>query len=139
MRSTADVETVSKESSLLLTRATVNFLRLHNCQHFLINVLHFQELFIKQLASEGFKDNNKGKKIEYKNLANVVHKNERYEFLREIVPQKITVRQYRELMAKKQQNTNSSTSDKDTSSSDEDSDSDDKRTTSGLSKSSDSE
>lgn len=92
------------------------------------------------MAGEGYKDTNNGKKIEYKNVANIIHKNERYEFLREIVPRKITVRQYREMMAKKQQNLNTSTSDKDSSSSsDEDSDSDDKRTTSGLSKSSDSE
>lgn len=79
--------------------------------------------------------------MDYKNLANVVHKNERYEFLREIVPRKITVRQYRELMAKKQQTANtstSSTSDKG-SSSEEDSDSDEKHSVSGSSKSSDSE
>lgn len=65
-----------------------------------------QELFIKLLASEGLKDSTNKKKIEYKNLANVAHKSDRLEFLREIVPRKITVKQYRELMAKKQQNMN---------------------------------
>lgn len=35
-------------------------------------------------------------------MANVVHDDDRYEFLREMVPQKITVRKFRELMAKKQ-------------------------------------
>lgn len=68
-----------------------------------------QELFIKSLASEGYKDTNDKKRLEYKNLASVVHNSDRYEFLREIMPKKITVRQYRELMARKQQKLNNST------------------------------
>lgn len=42
--------------------------------------------------------------MDYKNIANIAHKNNNLEFLREIVPKKITVKQYREMMAKKQQN-----------------------------------
>lgn len=78
------------------------------------------------LTTEAYKDTTDKKKIEYKNLANVAHKYEHLEFLREIVPKKITVKQYRELMAKKQQNMNGSSnaSKSESSSSNSDGDSD---------------
>lgn len=67
-----------------------------------------------------------------------MHKNDKYEFLREIVPQKITVRKYRDLMAKKQAgNKGSGKSSSDSDSSSESSD--DENKSSGVSKSSDSE
>lgn len=60
------------------------------------------------LASEAYKDSRDKKKLDYKNLANVAHENDRLEFLQEIVPKKITVKQYKEMMARKQQNMNGS-------------------------------
>lgn len=84
--------------------------------------LLLQELFLKLLASESYKDAADQKKIEYKNLANVAHKYDHLEFLREIIPQKITVKQYRELMAKKNQGSNGSGKTESGSSSDSESD-----------------
>lgn len=60
------------------------------------------------LASEAYKDSRDKKKLDYKNLANVAHESDRLEFLQEIVPKKITVKQYKEMMARKQQNMNGS-------------------------------
>lgn len=83
------------------------------------------------LTTEAYEDTTDKKKIEYKNLANVAHKYEHLEFLREIVPKKITVKQYRELMAKKQQNINgSSNTSKSESSSSSNSDGDSDASTS---------
>lgn len=41
------------------------------------------------------------KSLEYKHIANVVQEDDTLDFLREIMPRKITVRQFKELMAKK--------------------------------------
>lgn len=69
-----------------------------------------------------------------------MHKYDKYEFLREIVPQKITVRKYRELMAKKQAGNKGKGSDKESSDSGSSSESsDDENKSSGVSKTSDSE
>lgn len=58
-------------------------------------------MFLKYLATEAYKDTIDKGTLNYKNIANVVHKHERLEFLRDIVPKKITVKQYREMMARK--------------------------------------
>lgn len=99
----------------------------------------FQELFIKSLAKEGYKDAKQNKTLDYKNLANVVHKNDKYEFLREIVPQKITVRKYRELMTKKQAGKKGSDEGSSSDSGSSSESSDDENKLSAASKSSDSE
>ncbi|CAH1115986.1 unnamed protein product [Phaedon cochleariae] len=82
MKSSSDVDTVDKESSMLMCKAT--------------------ELFIRTLALEAYRDANNAKKLDYKHLAEVVHTEERYNFLRDIMPKKITVAEYKRLMAKKQ-------------------------------------
>lgn len=88
------------------------------------------------LTTEAHKDSTDKKKIDYKNLANVTHKSERLEFLREIMPKKITVKQYREMMAKKQQHMNGSEKTKsENSSSNSDDESDSSTTSSGESES----
>lgn len=56
-----------------------------------------------------------GKQIEYKHLAEVVNTSERYDFLTEIIPRKVTVRQFKKMLRDKNENRSSS----------EDSDSDD--------------
>lgn len=45
--------------------------------------------------------NSKGNLLEYKHIAEVVQEDDTLDFLREIMPRKITVRQYKEMMAKK--------------------------------------
>lgn len=82
MKSSSDVETVSKESSVIMSKAT--------------------ELFIRSLTQEGYNETNRGRKLDYKHLSSVVHSNERYNFLRDILPKKITVLEFKKLMAAKQ-------------------------------------
>ncbi|XP_050306330.1 chromatin accessibility complex 16kD protein [Anthonomus grandis grandis] len=82
MKSSSDVENVSKESSLVMSKAV--------------------ELFIKMLTEEGFGEvQQTNKKLEYKCLSNVVHREDKYKFLRDILPKKITVLQYKEIVAKR--------------------------------------
>lgn len=80
-----------------------------------------QELFIHYLTEEAHVQSNKGSSLDYKHLAEVVQTNDILEFLREIMPRKITVRQFKETMAAKEASNSSSSSE---SSSDSDSDSD---------------
>ncbi|XP_056642875.1 chromatin accessibility complex protein 1 [Diorhabda carinulata] len=82
MKSSSDVDTVDKESSLLMCKAT--------------------ELFIRTLALEGYNNANRAKKLDYKHLAEVVHVDEKYNFLRDIMPKKITVLEYKNIMARKE-------------------------------------
>lgn len=79
-----------------------------------------QELFIHSLAKDAFKQNQTqnttSNTLDYKQLAEVVQMNGKMEFLQEIMPKKITVRQFRELMAKKNAAANSSDSESDSQS-----------------------
>lgn len=59
-----------------------------------------QELFVTDLAKRAFK-NSKTTFLEYKHIAEVVQEDDTLDFLREIMPRKITVRQFKEMMAKK--------------------------------------
>lgn len=52
------------------------------------------------LAKRAFK-NAKNNFLEYKHIAEVVQEDDTLDFLRDIVPRKITVRQFKEMMAKK--------------------------------------
>ncbi|XP_031347943.1 nuclear transcription factor Y subunit C-3 [Photinus pyralis] len=81
MKSSAEVEHISKDSVTVVTRAA--------------------ELFIMLLLKEAHTDPKKVKKLEYKNIANVVNDSERYEFAREMIPHKIKVHEYYEIMKKK--------------------------------------
>lgn len=81
MKSSSDVENVSKESSVIMSKAA--------------------EIFINTLTKEGYKMSKDAKRLDYKHLASVVHQDEKYNFLRDILPQKITVLQFKEIMAKK--------------------------------------
>lgn len=58
------------------------------------------ERFIKYLAESSFDKNSKSKILEYKDLANFVESNDTLDFLHPILPQKITVKKFREIMAK---------------------------------------
>ncbi|CAH1100798.1 unnamed protein product [Psylliodes chrysocephalus] len=100
MKSSSDVDTVNKASSLLMCKAT--------------------ELFIRILALEAYKNANHAKKLDYKHLAEVVHNEEKYNFLRDIMPKKITVAEYKKIMARKQGLENDEKKDDESSSSSSD-------------------
>ncbi|XP_013183923.1 chromatin accessibility complex 16kD protein [Amyelois transitella] len=80
MKSSPDVEAVGPEPLYLVTKVT--------------------ELFVTDLARRAHKNSN-GNALEYKHIAEIVQQDDTLDFLREIMPKKITVRQYKELMAKK--------------------------------------
>ncbi|CAG9796337.1 unnamed protein product [Diatraea saccharalis] len=80
MKSSPDVEAVGQEPLYLVTKVT--------------------ELFVIDLAKRAFK-NSKNTLLEYKHIAEVVQEDDTLDFLREIMPRKITVRQFKEIMAKK--------------------------------------
>lgn len=52
------------------------------------------------MAKRAFKTS-KSSHLEYKHIAEVVQQDDTLDFLREIMPRKITVKQYKELMVKK--------------------------------------
>lgn len=57
-------------------------------------------MFLVDLAKRAHK-NCQSNHLEYKHIAEVVQEDDTLDFLREIMPRKITVRQFKELMAKK--------------------------------------
>lgn len=118
MKSSSDVEMVDKESILLMCKAA--------------------ELFIKNLATESYQTTDNAKKLDYKNLAQIVHSDDKYEFLRDIMPKKITVLEFKRLMAKKQAEEGGKKDDE-MSSSSEDDDSSSSSSTGGGSSSSETE
>lgn len=85
MRSSSDVENVGKDSVLMMSKAA--------------------ELFIKKLVVDSFnymkKKNPSGKTLRYQNLAAVVQSSDKYHFLKDMTPMKITVREYKKIMARK--------------------------------------
>ncbi|XP_026498071.2 chromatin accessibility complex 16kD protein [Vanessa tameamea] len=80
MKSSPEVDAVGPEPLYLVTKVT--------------------ELFVTDLAKRAFK-NSKNNFLEYKHIAEVVQEDDTLDFLREIMPRKITVQQFKELMAKK--------------------------------------
>ncbi|XP_046735778.1 chromatin accessibility complex protein 1-like [Diprion similis] len=104
MKSSPYVETVGQDCLFLVAKAT--------------------ELFIHHLTVEAHRQGNKSGSLDYKNLAEVVQTSETLEFLREIVPRKITVREFKEMMAKKNPVSSDSSSSESSSDSDSDSESD---------------
>ncbi|KAG6801290.1 chromatin accessibility complex protein 1 [Apis mellifera caucasica] len=101
MKSSPYVDTIGQDGLYLVTKAT--------------------ELFIHYLTEEAHLQSNKGNFLDYKHLAEVVQTNDTLEFLREIMPRKITVRQFKEMMAAKNSHSSSS---ENSSDSDSDSESD---------------
>lgn len=85
-------------------------------------------MFIQMLAKESNRTDGGGaggakplKTVDYMHLAEFVQGQTRLEFLHQIVPKKITVRQFREIMAKKKKNASDESSSSDSGSgSDED-------------------
>lgn len=82
MKSSSEVEAIAKDSTLIMTKAT--------------------DLFIRKLADESYKVRVGEKKIDYKDVAQVVHNYDKYEFLWELIPKKITYGEYKKIMTRKQ-------------------------------------
>ncbi|GAB0094676.1 Chromatin accessibility complex 16kD protein [Sergentomyia squamirostris] len=82
MKSSADVGAITQEAIQLVARST--------------------ELFISNLAENAHKEQMKNKEhqIVYKHLANYVQNESKLEFLQQMLPKKITVKQYKELLRK---------------------------------------
>lgn len=104
MKSSPYVDTIGQDGLYLVTKAT--------------------ELFIHYLTEEAHMQSNKGHSLDYKHLAEVVQTNDALEFLREIMPRKITVRQFKEMMAAKSSSHSSSSASSSDSDSDSESDTD---------------
>ncbi|XP_075237243.1 chromatin accessibility complex 16kD protein-like [Lycorma delicatula] len=85
MKSSPDVENIGQDSLYLVTRAT--------------------ELFIQHLSQQAY-EMSCPEDIEYKHLAEVVQTSDNLLFLREMLPRKITVKQYREIMERKRAEAN---------------------------------
>ncbi|RZF36917.1 hypothetical protein LSTR_LSTR004605 [Laodelphax striatellus] len=81
MKSSPDVENISQDSLPLVIRAT--------------------ELFIQHLSQMAYKVGKSKDSLEYNNLAEVVQTTDNMTFLREIMPRKITVKEFREIMKRK--------------------------------------
>ncbi|GBP48899.1 Chromatin accessibility complex protein 1 [Eumeta japonica] len=97
MKSSPDVDAVGPEPLYLVTKVT--------------------EMFVIDLAKRAF-NSGKNNTLEYKHIADVVQEDDTLDFLREIMPRKITVRQFKELMAKKAAKGNKSDDDSSDQSSD---------------------
>ncbi|XP_058797874.1 chromatin accessibility complex 16kD protein [Phymastichus coffea] len=106
MKSSPQVEAIGQDCLFLVAKAT--------------------ELFIHYLSEEAHKKSNKANSLDYKHLAEVVQTTDTLEFLREIMPRKITVRQFKEMMAARNAETSSDSDSDSQSDSESNSDSDDK-------------
>ncbi|XP_014237080.1 chromatin accessibility complex protein 1 [Trichogramma pretiosum] len=118
MKSSPQVEAIGQDCLFLVAKAT--------------------ELFIHFLSEEAYKKSNKAACLDYKHLAEVVHTEEVLEFLREIMPRKITVRQFKQMMADKNPETSSDSDSDSQSDSESNSDSDEKMENGNSSDSNDS-
>lgn len=89
-------------------------------------------MFIQLLTKESLKGCEKSTKIvEYNQLAEYVQSDDNMEFLRTILPKKITVKEFRQIMERKKKSTNSS----DETSSEDDDDEDESGSSSETAKS----
>lgn len=80
MKSSDIAQTVSKDASVLVSRAAAQL--------------------IEVLAREAMGDKSTRQELDYKAVADVVNSMSRYEFLMEMIPHKIKVKDYKALMAK---------------------------------------
>jgi len=104
MKSSPQVEAIGQDCLFLVAKAT--------------------ELFIHFLSEEAHQKSNKANSLEYKHLAEVVQTSDALEFLRETLPRKITVRQFKQMMAEKNSDSSSDSDSDSQSDSDSNSDSD---------------
>lgn len=122
---------LSKESVLVVTKAAVSSrsLRLKCWGQFHFKFFSFldcisiytrtQELFISYLTQQTHKKCAHKKDLNYNDLSSFVQEEEKLEFLHQIVPKKITVKEFREIL---ERGSDSDDSEDDASSDDENSD-----------------
>lgn len=67
----------------------------------LVLVAHLVELFVADFAKRAHENSGQAPVLEYKHLAELVQQDDTLDFLREIMPPKITVKQFKEIMARK--------------------------------------
>lgn len=109
MKSTENTGNVTREGLFVMTRATVSTLRFYVVQeYFEITYIYFnlQEMFIQYLSRNLYRIANTST-IQYNHLAKLVSEVEKLDFLSQIIPPKITVKRYREIMMAKENETSS--------------------------------
>lgn len=101
---------LSKESVLVVTKAAVSWttkcqnysLKITNCSNLdfptASECLRRQELFISYLTQQTHKKCAHKKDLNYNDLSNFVQEEEKLEFLHQIVPKKITVKEFRDIL-----------------------------------------
>uniref|UniRef100_T1H1Q8 Transcription factor CBF/NF-Y/archaeal histone domain-containing protein n=1 Tax=Megaselia scalaris TaxID=36166 RepID=T1H1Q8_MEGSC len=90
MKSTEDAANISQEASLMVTKAT--------------------EMFISELAVKTFKNGKKGNLLKYDDLAEFVSEENKLEFLLQIIPKKMSIKEYLEMAAKDEHDSEESSS-----------------------------
>lgn len=88
-------------------------------QEALVLVCKAAEMFVQDVTKRATKQSKKANLLEYKDLAEVVAEDEKLEFLGSIIPKKITVKRYRELMDEDDSSSDGSNEESDDSGSDE--------------------
>lgn len=88
-------------------------------QEALVLVCKAAEMFVQDITKRANKQSKKASLLEYKDLAEVVAEDEKLEFLGSIIPKKITVKRYRELMEEEDSSSDGSNENSDESGSDE--------------------
>lgn len=81
MQTSDGVEQVNREAIVLVAQAA--------------------KLLVSTLTLEGYMVSNMAKKLQYEHLVEVIHKNERFEFLESIIPRKIKVKDFLAKLAAK--------------------------------------
>lgn len=118
---------LSKESVLVVTKAAVSiifFCFIYQIPEMFIYCFLLQELFISYLTQQTQKKFANKKDLNYNDLSSFVQDEEKLEFLHQIVPKKITVKEFREILERG--------SDSDSSDSEASSDEDDENEDSDL-------
>lgn len=127
--------TLSMESVVVVSKAAVrrHHLTTHICEaqrstnDVFVCISFFQELFIGYLAQQTQHKPDVAREITYDDLAKFVQGTDKLEFLHEILPEKITVRQFRDILERgdEDSDSNSSGSEEESSISNDDDEEDD--------------
>ncbi|KAL5287786.1 CHRAC1 family protein [Megaselia abdita] len=90
MKSTEDAANISQEAIFLVAKAT--------------------EMFINDLTEKSFDKGKKGNTLKYEDLAEYVNDENNLEFLLQIIPKKMSVKEYLEMATKDERESDESTS-----------------------------
>lgn len=90
MKSTEDAANISQDAIFLVTKAT--------------------EMFINELTEKSFDKGKKGNTLKYEDLAEYVNNENNLEFLLQIIPKKISIKEYMEMATKDERDSDESSS-----------------------------